>query len=124
MYSDRGVRILIGVHDACAVCFESVGQLAKIDAFAGDDGFPHQMDPDEDTRHFFVTPRDYAVTAGVNACRLQQSRLGGCTGFAVDSPPGAEGRRVTLLYKRGPSTFDYRADQVVDPEAYSIAACL
>ena len=82
----------------------------------------HQMAADSDERYFYVTPESYTLTAAINACRLTRDLLGGCIGFALDAEYYGS---VTLLYKEGRGTRNYRSDLLAKkPEVYSIEACL
>eukprot|EP00892_Ulva_mutabilis_P010362 jgi/Ulvmu1/7699/UM039_0003.1 len=110
------------------LCDPASREVRRINPLRRLDGDPHWMAAEEDWRHFSITdtPPSAVLTAAINACRLQQHRLGGCIGFALEGTPGATGASVTLLYDfiDSGTHVPYRGDLAEDPRVYSIEACL
>ena len=110
-----------------AVCDPATREVRQVNPLRRPDGNFHWMEAESDLRDFSITdtPASYVLTAAINACRLQQRRLGGCIGFAIEGPSDSGGHLVTLLYDFiDGRTVAYRGDLADDPKVYSIQACL
>eukprot|EP00892_Ulva_mutabilis_P006698 jgi/Ulvmu1/43/UM001_0046.1 len=109
------------------LCDPATREARRVNSVRRDDGEFHWMASDEDFRDFFIAdaPATYALTAAINACRLQQfdGGLGGCIGFAMED--SEFGTRVTLHYNFIDSSTHtaYRGDQANKPRVYNIEAC-
>eukprot|EP00892_Ulva_mutabilis_P004111 jgi/Ulvmu1/2071/UM123_0003.1 len=111
------------------LCDPATREVRRVNPLRRDDGNFHWMAAEGDFRGLFVTdtPASYTLTAAINACRLQQDRLGGCIGFAIEDAPADSGSRVTLLYDfiDFNTHTAYRGDLLAeDPAVYDIQACL
>lgn len=100
------------------MCDPAKDEVRLISPTTAEGGGPHQMDSNTDFRTFFASPLEYALTAAINACRLQQSRRGGCIGFAL------EDGTITMLYNPSDGTVDFVPDPDTTAQVYSITGCL
>ena len=121
---DDGLSLACRMH---AVCDPATAEVRLVNPLRRDDGGVHWMAENSDARDFYTTdtPASYVLTAAINACRLQQHRLGGCVGFAIEGPSERDGYLVTLLYNfvDSSTTVAYRGDLADNPMVYSIEAC-
>lgn len=106
------------------MCDPATQQVQILDPAIAVDGGPHQTAMNVTGVSFIAAPSDHALTAAINACRLDRTTLGGCISFALEYIFDRDAYNVVLLYNVSPETTGYQPSLSGTPVVYTIAPCL